>query len=455
MIEVRNREQLIENGETPLIRKARALVINCVEKAVRAVEPKQLMKNKVKLENNHLCVDSLTFDLMRFKHVYVVGGGKAGGAMAQAIEEILGDHVTAGVVNVPYGTAHGTRVVELNQTSHPVPDQAGVSGTCRMMTIAEQATAEDLLICLISGGGSSLMPMPRESVTLEDKQALTTALLKSGAPITEINTVRKHLSAFKGGWLAKKAYPATVLNLVLSDVMGNPLDSIASGPTVPDSSTFSDAQRILENHGLWSNAPFSVRNVIAEGVQGLLEETPKAGDPAFENVQNVCIGNNRTASQAAIEYLQSEGLNTVLLADFLEGEAKQVGEALACGVFVRNSPVPKPLGVVAGGETTVTVTGAGRGGRNQELALAAALNLEGVENCTIASFSTDGVDGPTDAAGAIVDDYTLKRAKQQGLDAEKVLAENDSYQFFSKIGDLIHTEATGTNVNDISVIVAL
>ncbi|MCW4018396.1 MAG: DUF4147 domain-containing protein [Candidatus Bathyarchaeota archaeon] len=455
MIKVRNREQLIKNGETPLIHKARALAIGCIEKAVNAVEPKQLMKAKVKLENNQLCVDGLTFDLSRFNHVYVVGGGKAGGAMAQTVEEILGERVTAGVVNVPYGTEQETQVVEVNQTSHPVPDQAGVTGTRRMMAIAEQATAEDLLICLISGGGSSLMPLPLEAVTLEDKQALTERLLKSGAPITEINAVRKHLSAFKGGWLAKKAYPATVLNFVLSDVMGDPLDSIASGPTVPDSSTFIEAQNILEKHGLWSNAPFSVCKVISGGVQGLLDETPKAGNPVFENIHNVVIGNNRTASQAAIDYLQSEGLNTVLLADFLEGEAKEVGKALACGVFVRNSPVPKPLGVVAGGETTVTVTGTGRGGRNQELALSAALNLEGVENCVIASFSTDGVDGPTDAAGAIVDGYTLKRARQRGLDAEKFLTDNNSHQFFSKMGDLIRTEATGTHVNDISVIVAL
>lgn len=302
------------------------------------------------------------------------------------------------------------------------------------------------------------MPLPREGIFLMDKQELTNMLLKSGAAITEINAVRKHLSAFKGGWLAKKAYPATVLNLILSDVMGDQLDSIASGPTVPDTSTFGDAIKILKKYDLWLNAPISVRKILSEGAKGLLQETPKAGDIVFDNVHNVIIGNNQTACLAVVDCLRSKGLNTLLLADILKGEAREAGKALAkyaSEVFVCNAPTSKPLGIVVGGETTVTVTGKGLGGRNQELALSAALNLKESEECVIASFSTDGVDGPTDAAGAIVDSYTLKRAKQLGLDPEKYLAANDSYHFFSKLGDLIRTEATGTNVNDISVIVAL
>jgi glycerate-2-kinase len=458
MIQVKNKEQLIQNAQTPRLRKARTLALRCLEEAVNAVEPRTLLKAKAKMENSRLRVDSLTFDLAKFRRVFVVGGGKAGAAMAQAIEELLGTRIAAGVINVPYGTKRPTQTVQLNEARHPVPDQAGVEGTRRIMRIAQEATAGDLLICLISGGGSSLMPLPREGITLDDKQTLTSMLLKSGADITEVNTVRKHLSDFKGGWLAKKAYPATVLNLVLSDVMGDPLDSIASGPTVPDLSTFSDAQGILKKYGLWLNAPVAVRKLIMKGAEGRVEETPKAKDPVFKNVHNVVIGNNRTASQAALKCLQAEGVNTLLLADFLEGEAKDVGEAFAkfaVGVVVSDEPIPKPLGVVAGGETTVTVRGEGLGGRNQELALAAALNLRGLEECVIASFSTDGVDGPTDAAGAIVDGYTLKRAKQQGINPEEYLAANDSYRFFSKLGDLIHTDATGTNVNDISVIVAL
>ena len=234
------------------------------------------------------------------------------------------------------------------------------------------------------------------------------------------------------------------------------LDSIASGPTVPDPSTFSDARKILEKYDLWLNAPVSIRRVLLEGANGLRQETPKPGDLVFENVYNVVIGNNRTSCLAAVDCLRSKGLDTLLLTDMLNGEAKEAGKALAkfaSGVFVQNAPISKPLGAVAGGETTVTVTGKGLGGRNQELALSAALNLKDSEECVIASFSTDGVDGPTDAAGAIVDGYTLKRAKKLGLDPEKYLENNDSYNFFLKLGDLIHTGATGTNVNDVAVIV--
>jgi glycerate 2-kinase len=457
MVKIINREKLIKNGGTLDIRRGRDLALECLEQAVDAADPKRLIKAKVKIKNDQLEVEGCMFDLGEFKHVYVVGGGKAGGKMAQAIEELLGKHVTAGVVNIPYGTSQKTNVIELNEASHPVPDEAGVAGTLRIMALAEQAKEDDLVICLISGGGSSLMALPHEGISLKDKQALTNTLLKSGAAITEINTVRKHLSAFKGGWLAKKAYPATLLNLVLSDVMGDPLDSIASGPTVPDTSTFSDARKILEKYDLWLKVPVSIRKILSKGARGLLQETPKPNDLVFEKVHNLVIGNNRTASQAAIDFLGSKGLNTLLLTDMLAGEAREVGKALAklASEGFACTSTSRSLGVVAGGETTVTVRGKGVGGRNQELALSAALNLKESQECVIASFNTDGIDGPTDAAGAIIDGSTLKRARQLGVDPEKCLADNDSYNFFSKLGDLIYTESTGTNVNDVTVIVAL
>ncbi len=457
MIRIINREKLIQNGETSNTRKSRDIALQCLEQAVNAAEAKRLIKAKMKVENNQLQVEGCSFDLRNFKSVYVVGGGKAGGKMAQAIEELLGNHLTAGIVNIPYGTSQKTKVIELNEASHPVPDEVGVAGTFRIMALAEQATEDDLVICLISGGGSSLMPLPREGISLKDKQALTNALLKSGAEITEINIVRKHLSAFKGGWLAKKVYPATLLNLVLSDVMGDPLDSIASGPTVPDPSTFSDAKKILEKYDLWLKIPVSIRKILSEGERGLLQETPKPNDIVFEKVHNLVIGNNQTASLAAIDFLISKGLNTLLLADLLNGEAKEVGKVLAKfaneGFAYMDTSIS--LGIVAGGETTVTVQGKGVGGRNQELTLSAALNLKESEECVIASFSTDGIDGPTDAAGAIIDGSTLKRARQLGLDPEKFIDNNDSNSFFSKLGDFICTGATGTNVNDICVIIAL
>jgi glycerate 2-kinase len=457
MIQIKNREQIIKNGETQTVQRARHLVVKSLECALNAADPKLLLHKKVKLENLCLNVGDFFFDLGAFKHVYVVGGGKAGTAMVQVIEEILGAHITAGTVNVPRGSKQEKGVIVLNEASHPVPDKAGMEGTRRMIGIADQAT-DDLVICLISGGGSSLMPMPREGLTLKDKKAVTDALLKSGAAIAEINAVRKHLSAFKGGWLAKKAYPATVVNIILSDVIGDQLDAIASGPTVPDPSTFSDAQKTLEKYNLCKAVPASVLKVLSDGAQGLLEETPKPGDVVFSKVHNVLIGNNRTASQAAAECLKYEGLKTILFDEPLEGEASQVGKALASfanKVSDYTFSLPKPLAVIAGGETTVTVKGEGLGGRNQEIALAAALNLKDAQTCVIASLSTDGVDGPTDSAGAIVDGYSLKRGLQARLDPEKFLAENDSYTFFAKIGDLLVTGPTGTNVNDISVIVIL
>ena len=458
MIRIKNKEQLIENGETPLDRKARALALKSLENAVKAADPKKIMKSKISLRGSVLRVDGYSFDLKKFKHVYVIGGGKASGSMAETLEEIVGAHITFGIVNVPRGSKHKTSIVKIHEASHPVPDESGVEGARRMMEIAEKADKEDLVICLISGGGSSLMPLPRGEITIADKRKITEDLLKCGATINEINTVRKHISEFKGGWLAKKAFPATVLNLILSDVLGDPLDFIASGPTVPDSTTFSDTIKVLKKYGLWEKASESVRKVLLDGEKGLIPETPKADDEVFKRVFNVVIGNNRYSSMAACEALKSRDLNTILLTAFLEGEARHVGTVLASvarEVNASGNPVTKPAGVVAGGETTVTVLGKGLGGRNQELALAAALKLRGLDGVVVASISTDGVDGPTDAAGALADGKTLARAEKMQLGAEKYLAENDSYNFFSKLGDLVFTGPTGTNVNDVSVIVVL
>jgi glycerate-2-kinase len=455
MIKIQNRQQLIQNGQTPKIQKSRALALQSLQYAVNKVDPTHLLNAKIQVQKGILKIENHQYNLSEFSHVYIVGGGKASGKMAQAMEELLGPHLTAGVVIVPYGAKQKTRLIKIQEANHPVPDQNGVEGTKQIVSIAEQAGVDDLLICLLSGGGSSLMPFPKNGVSLQDKQEITSAILKSGAPITQVNIVRKHLSEFKGGWLAKKAFPATVLNLVLSDVMGDPLDSIASGPTVPDNSTFSDAKAVLENYHLWDKAPVSIQNLLADGIAGKVDETPKPNDTAFHKVHNIIIGNNKTAATAAIEYLSSKGLNTVLLPNLMEGEAREVGAALSQFACSDKLPFPKPVGIVAGGETTVTVKGTGKGGRNQELALSAALSLPEFDECVVATFSTDGVDGPTDAAGAVLDGYTLKRAKGQGLNPEVFLAENSSYGFFKQISDLIFTGATSTNVNDLCVIIAL
>lgn len=458
MIEIKRKEQLVSNGETSLNRKARTLALESLEAALNAADPRQIIKSKLSLKGSTLKVADHSFDLDKFSHVYVLGGGKASGSMVEALESILGDRITKGLVNVPKGSKHKTRIVLLHQASHPIPDENGVEGTRRMLEIAEQAEKDDFIICLISGGGSSLMPSPKGEITIADKKQITNALLKCGATINEINTVRKHISDFKGGWLAKRAYPATILNLILSDVVGDPLDFIASGPTVPDSTTFKDAVGILKKHDLWEKAPASIKEVLRDGEKGTIPETPKAGDEAFKKVYNVVVGNNRVAGQAACECLKASGLNTLLLTASMEGEARHVAVVLASigrEVSISGNPVQRPAGIVAGGETTVTVTGKGLGSRNQEIALAAALKLKELDGTVIASLSTDGIDGPTDAAGAITDGKTVARGSMMGLKPEEFLANNDSYHFFEKLGDLVFTGPTGTNVNDVSVIVVV
>jgi len=458
MATVKNRRQLIEKGSREHLRKARALILDSYETALNSVEPAGLIKTKITLEKSILSVDSLRYDLRRFKRIYVVGGGKAGGAMAAALEKVMGDWITSGIVNVPKGKIPKTENITLNQASHPLPDQAGVEGTKQMLQIAEQANEDDLVICLISGGGSSLMPMPRDGITIKDKQELTEALLKSGAAIHEVNIVRKHLSGFKGGLLAKKAYPATVLNLIISDVVGDALGDIASGPTAPDFSTFSDAICVLKKYAIWDNAPFSVRSVLMQGEIGILPETPKPNEVFFEKVQSSIIGNNRLACLAACRFFESKGINAQLLAKPLEGEARQVGAELALktreDVISRDS-VERSVCFVAGGETTVAVKGKGVGGRNQELTLATVIQLKGLEGFVFASLSTDGLDGPTDAAGALCDSDTLALAEFLKLNPEQYLAENDSNTFFCKLKDLVFTGQTGTNVNDIAIMLIL
>ena len=458
MITIKNKQQLVENGEASLDRKARQLALTSLEKAVQSVDPKRIICSKLSFKNSVLKVNERSFELNRFKHVYVVGGGKASGSMAEGLEEILGQHVTDGLVNVPKTSKNKTKIIKLHAASHPMPDKKGVEGACAMIDLAEQADRDDLVICLISGGGSSLMPLPRGDVSINDKKTMTDALLKSGANINEINTVRKHISGFKGGWLAKKAYPATILNLVLSDVVGDPLDFIASGPTVPDSTTFSDAVNVLNKYSLWDVTPVSIKQILTDGEKGKIPETPKLNDKAFKKVYNVVVGNNRSASSAAFAYLKASGVNALLLTTALEGEARTVGTVLASianEIAVSCNPVSRPAGIIAGGETTVVVTGKGLGGRNQEIPLGAALKLGRFEGIAVASLSTDGVDGPTDAAGAIVDGKTLEKAHKMGLEPEKYLANNDSYRFFSRLNDLVFTGSTGTNVNDVSVIVVV
>jgi hydroxypyruvate reductase len=321
----------------------------------------------------------------------------------------------------------------------------------------KELNARDLLIVLISGGASALLPAPVEPITLSDKQQTTDLLLRAGADITELNTVRKHLSALKGGNLAALAYPATTISLVLSDVIGDRLDVIGSGPTVPDSSTFSDAFAVIQKYKLTRRIPKAVRRRLEAGAAGKAPETPKPGDPLFRNVHNVVIGSNRLSLEAAAGQAKALGYRTLILSSTMQGEAREVARVHAQilrEVHLSGHPLRRPACILSGGETTVTVTGSGKGGRNQEFALAAAIDIAGLNDALVLSAGTDGTDGPTDAAGAIATGDTVKRAAALGLDARKHLCTNDAYPFFDALCDLIRTGPTGTNVMDIHLLLA-
>jgi hydroxypyruvate reductase len=390
-------------------------------------------------------------DFSRFRNVYVVGAGKAGATMAQAAERVLGRALTAGLVNVKDGHTGRLRRIELNQCGHPVPDQRGVEGARRIAEMAAAAGKRDLVLCLISGGASALMPFPAEPITLEEKQAVTRLLLASGASIHEINAVRKHISAIKGGQLARLAAPAAVEALLLSDVIGDDLDVIGSGPTAPDASTFAVAAGILQRYGIRDRVPAAVRERIERGERGQIAETPKPRDPLFARVRNTLVGGNRLALDAARKCARRLGFRTLVLASEVQGETRDIARmhaAMAREVATAGQPVKPPACLITGGETTVTIKGSGLGGRNQEFVLAAALDIAGLERTVIFSAGTDGTDGPTDAAGAVADGDTLRR----GPEALRYLNDNDSYHYFESLGDLVTTGPTGTNVMDVHII---
>ncbi|MGD0500320.1 MAG: glycerate kinase [Bryobacteraceae bacterium] len=390
-------------------------------------------------------------DLSRFRNVYVVGAGKAAAAMAQAAERVLGRRIAAGSVNGNPGRAVKLRRIEWNECGHPVPDERGVSGARRIAEIARAARKDDLVVCLISGGASALMPLPAQSVTLAEKQLVTRLLLASGADIHEINAVRKHISAIKGGQLARLAAPAAVEALLLSDVIGDEIGVIGSGPAAPDASTFSGAADILYRYGLMDQVPESVSERMARGGLGEIPETPKPGDPIFRRVRNTVLGSNRLALRAAARRARELGYRTLILASEVEGETREIARmhaAIAKEIARAGQPLKPPACIVTGGETTVTIRGAGLGGRNQEFALAAALDIAGLPNAVILSAGTDGIDGPTDAAGAFADGDTLRR----NPDARRYLDDNDSYHYFEALGDLLITGPTGTNVMDIRIV---
>lgn len=419
--------------------------LSCLLAAIRGVDARRIVTNH--LESRR--------DLDR--PVVLAAIGKAAGAMASGAHGVLGDRIRRGVLIAPEGTAvDPIPGVEVYRGGHPVPNEEGVRGAAAVRRLAAELDEDDLLLCLVSGGGSALMTLPPEGVSLGMVRETTDLLLRAGATIQELNCVRKHLDELKGGRLARVAAPARVLALVLSDVIGDPLDVIASGPLSPDPTTFAMAAEVLRRRGVWDREPDAVRDHIARGLAGEIPESPKMGDPAFDAVEIHIVGNNRIAAEAAMREAERRGYETRLLSTSLTGEARDVGRMLASRALEeRRSGLRSPLCLVAAGETTVTVRGDGRGGRNQELALGAALALAGEDGVVLGSVGTDGIDGPTDAAGALVDGTTTDRALALGLDPADVLARNDAHTLLGAVGDLIVTGPTGTNVMDVQVALVL
>jgi hydroxypyruvate reductase len=423
--------------------------------ALKAVDPVGAILKYVKVVDDTLQVGEHRFAFKDFNRILVVGAGKAGAPMARALEDLLGDRIADGVIVVKEGHGLPLAHVRIHEASHPVPDQRGIKGAEEILSLVGDAGELDLVLCLMSGGGSALLVAPADGVTLEDKQEVTRLLLACGADIHEINSIRKHLSRAKGGGLARFAYPATVVSLILSDVIGDDLNVIASGPAVPDTSTFDDTRQVLEKYEIWDRVPQSVRIRIERGLKGDVEDTPKAGDAVFKRCFSELVGTNIQALRAAGIKAEELGYRTLILSSTVEGEAREVVKVLtAIGKEVRASgnPLSAPACILCGGETTVTIRGDGKGGRNQEFALASALAIDGIANLVVLAGGTDGNDGPTDAAGAMADGRTLARARAKGLDPFDHLKRNDAYHFFQPLDDLVITGPTRTNVMDVYMV---
>jgi glycerate 2-kinase len=426
--------------------------------ALAAANAGNAVRKQLSVQSNSIKAGTVRLPLRNINRMFLVGAGKAAVQMAASVEEIVGTRLTRGMVVTKQG--HATvplNRVEIIEAGHPIPDQAGVRASGTVRALLRELNARDLVLVAISGGASALLSAPAEPITLHAKQKTTDLLLRAGATIHELNAVRKHISTLKGGQLASLAYPATVVSLILSDVIGDRPDVIGSGPTAPDPSTFADAIAVLAKFGLLNRIPSAVRERLEQGARGEIEETPKPGDPVFKHVHNVIIGSNRLALDAAAQEAKMRGFHPVILSSAIDGETREVARTHAQilrEVALSGHPVRSPACILSGGETTVTIQGKGKGGRNQEFALAAAFEIDGFPNLVVLSAGTDGTDGPTDAAGAIATGDTIRRARQRGLDPMKHLSENDSYPFFDALGGLIKTGPTGTNVMDIHVLLS-
>ncbi len=422
---------------------------------IKAVDPANCVHKFLHVDRNRLQIKDLTIPLNEINRLIVVGMGKASAAMAAAVESLLGEKIDEGLIITKYGHKAPLRHCRVQEAAHPIPDAQGVAAANSLINLVSTAGPEDVILCLISGGGSALSPAPVQGISLEDKQAVTRLLLGCGATIQEINTVRKHLSRLKGGQLCQLAPKARIVSLILSDVIGDDLDMIASGTTVPDTGTFTDCMQIVQGYNLLPQLPGSVSEYLQQGCSGKVQETPKADNPIFETSYNYIVGSLSQALLSAEEKAWSLGFQSLVLTSTLHGEAKEVAKVLgSVGKELRayHRPLCPPACILCGGETTVTIQGNGLGGRNMELALAAVMELSGLEKTVLLSAGTDGSDGPTDAAGAFATGSTQARALQKGLSPYRYLAANDSYHFFQEMDELFITGPTGTNVMDMQIL---
>jgi len=436
--------------------RLRADAISILDACLAAADSEEAVKRHITIDNGNLFVnDDLLIRRGDWDRIIVVGAGKASAPMAKALEEILGDEIDGGLICVKYGHGMDLKKIRVLEAGHPVPDSAGENAAVRIAALLEAAGPRDVVISCISGGGSALLPAPADGISLKDKQDLTAKLLAAGADIQEINTLRKHVSLTKGGNLARLAYPAFVVNLMLSDVIGDDPGTIASGPFAPDSSTFPDALSILERYDLTESVPKPIIDRIRSGVEGSIQDTAKEGDIIFTKVRNAIVGSNILSLLAGQKKAKALGYDTVILSSSVQGDTREAAGfhySVASEVRATGNPAQSPACLLSGGETTVKIKGSGLGGRNQEFALSLVKRAAKLPGALFLSAGTDGTDGPTDAAGALVDTDSLSRASLAHLDPDTFLENNDSYHFFQKLGDLIVTGPTRTNVMDVRIV---
>jgi glycerate 2-kinase len=448
----------MEDDDT-MNRDTRKDILDIFYAGLDAADPKRAVTKILSLRDGEsLEIGGDFYDLKTFERIIVVGFGKAASPMALALEDILGSRIAEGTVTTKSGYGLPLKYISCAEAGHPIPDEEGLAAAKNILHLIEKAGEKDLVICLISGGGSALVPIPEQGISLTDKQETTQILLECGASIHEINAVRKHISKVKGGKLTRAAFPATIVALLLSDVIGDDLDVIASGPTVPDRSTFGDCIDIIAKYDISASMPKSVISFLKRGAEGKEKETPKPGDPVFHASHAYIIGSSLHSLEAAKNKASAIGYNAMILSSSIEGETREVAKvhtAIAKEIGKTGNPLGKPACIISGGETTVTIRGNGLGGRNTEFCLASAIEIEGLEGVTVLSGGTDGTDGPTDAAGAIVNGKTVTKVRSLGLDPHQYLKNNDSYHFFEATDDLLKTGPTMTNVMDLRIILVV